>query len=502
MKRSAYYYLSFVAIMTGCLVSCQEDDMGYTSEEIALDKIKKEYEKNFVSEFGEPAPGHQWGFDLAQKSFSGLNQTRNHYKQEWEYVNDVKARDYFINPSNITDLEHQEVYAWFSNHRVNWSVSPTNAEDPNSRKSDDGIAHEINKNFNYGTIVNPPHDYEMITQFESNFAWVQHVACDTQKDEFERNGNTGEYDKPSSATGSSMNYLAFSKVGSVNDWEHINDFNASSGYGYGNQSDPNNGGQNAELVTDCNFNNFQYKCSVDGSVKFHNKWYMVYLKGQDYEGWYLGMDIEGLGSGANNNEFVKANGICNDWIIKLGEVLPKPEKVQSWRIMCEDLGSSLDIDFNDIVYDLSFNGSVAFISLQAAGGTLPIKVKYKDHFITSKTKDEIHAMFGKETTTPVNVKAPSGADNLPPVSWSFTTSSFDVNDVKIFVGTSEATELDIQKLDSETKLPYRICVPTTVRWCQECKPINTVYKDFRDWVTDPTDYFWKEGKTINTSLLY
>ena len=67
--------------------------------------------------------------------------------------------------------------------------------------------------------------------------------------------------------------------------------------------------------------------------------------------------------------------------------------------MCEDLGGSFDTDFNDIVYDVKYENPVCTITIQAAGGTMPIELWYglKDkggYQLTHNNKSEVHDMFG------------------------------------------------------------------------------------------------------------
>ena len=46
---------------------------------------------------------------------------------------------------------------------------------------------------------------------------------------------------------------------------------------------------NATLLKNCDVNVWTYGSSVSSSFK-HDKYYVVKLKGDDYEGYYLGMD--------------------------------------------------------------------------------------------------------------------------------------------------------------------------------------------------------------------
>lgn len=225
---------------------------------------------------------------------------------------------------------------------------------------------------------------------------------------------------------------------------HSLDWNNGTGYGY--PSHVKNGfalyngdipvnncqiSQNGTLAVGVNLNNFVYQSSVGGSLK-HDKWIIVYLKGEDYEGWYLGCDLEGYSSkGSDINTEVAANGYCNDWIIKLTACGVSNVNRQG-RLMCEDLGAieknsnGSDIDYNDIVLDVNYsytkgvslptnlpsgvtipsgalspssNGankiSSATLNLtaQAAGGTLPLIVGYDN-----TTLFEVHELLLQQKT--------------------------------------------------------------------------------------------------------
>lgn len=512
-RQSMRFALASVCVLL-TLSSCQDYDLGYTSTEIS-------YETQFVKEFGNPAPGHQWGFDAAAYAMGCDEEvaTRGVYKQDMNIPGtNLRSTIVYGKPKNITEHEHEEVYAWFSNHIINWDddCTPTNYMGESTRICD-GVAYVKTEGLlPWGSLAT--YSPEKLGNYSINVetpffnGWIQHVASDLTYDEVAENG--------SAYNGSNMNYLKFRTLGQADGWEHLNDYNASNGYGYGNQAD-----QNGILVTDANFNVVTYHCSADGGAD-HDKYYVVYLKGDDYEGWYLGMDLEAYGP--NPSQQVKADGVCNDWIIKIADA--GATQYNPSRIMCEDLGGSFDTDFNDLVYDVQYQNQVCVITLRAAGGTLPIQLYYgkKEEggiLLTAKGKDEVHDMFNVSVDVPVNVNARArgfakGEDNCDPVYFALgfdksgnenvdghnvpiTTMSgqFDFQKINIYVYNEQLAKwLNIDNINGSA--PYRICVPTSVNWNQECVDIKSTYPGFSNWVNNPTKTFWNGNNTIDSDGLY
>ena len=373
------------------------------------------------------------------------------------------------------------------------------------------------------------------------------------------------------SAGSNMNYLhIYSTSGS----DHNLDYNSSGAWGFNRQSETIsfNGAtynKNGQLVTDGDFNNLVYSNSQEGN-KFHDKWIIVYLEGDGYAGWYLGFDFEGAYDGTGADKLVGANGVCDDWIIKLAAVDPN-HKDEACRIMCEDLGGInnevtigttihiSDIDYNDIVLDVtpgSFNGQTTAVklTLQAAGGTLPLTVWYKDRCLF-----ETHEMFQKDayyddgdrdvdysimynTDDPnahiTNTDSKDPKDiylyfnvdndyiwrentgtaenpvwNGPVTGFAHRDATFDMANLHIRVWRHPVEDYKASKTNYSVadwinltnfagEAPLKICVPQTVKWLKERHAIHLGYPGFMDWVKKPSDYFWKEGKTINPEHLY
>lgn len=331
-------------------------------------------------------------------------------------------------------------------------------------------------------------------------------------------------------------------------YEHTKDWNGATNYGWGTTFP-------GTLITDANVNDWTYGSSASRS-SYHDKYFMVYLKGADYEGWYIGLDFEAQCDNSNDNERQLADGICNDWIIKVSTA--GKSIYSNARIMCEDLGgnygnSTTDIDYNDIVLDVTNkiedwgNKETVTLTLQAAGGTLPLIVTYKDgdgaqerilfetHEMFCKDYDWIDKLFAggvfdyelssveyetmyntQENTAPaptrtfvlyranetiikrhmVRIYQPFNIMNIGVKVYRHGLDDYMFNPHN----SSEPSSADWISLDNQYgEAPLMICVPSTVKWLKERHKIDDGYPDFREWVRSPSYEFWN-NKVNNTHL--
>ena len=519
MKKVVFYIVSLLSIVAVGLTSCQEVN---PFDEAVVTAVK--YEKDFEHYVGTPAPRHAWGYDLASymMGIEGVA-TRTIYKQEMNVPTTdengntvwVPAIELYGKPSDITQKEHDEVYAWFTNHRVNWTNNYANCGDGNtftgSTKQCDKIAYSRSGEEGFvmldmGSLVTKSAskigDCPIGTTTFFN-GWIQYVNSDFSDDEVAENGS-------SKYSCSNMDHLKIVDL-SGNYQEHLNEFNGGGGYGWGKQAN-----QNAILATNSNFNEVEYLCSADS--KYHDKYILVHLIGSNYSGWYLGMDFEG--GGQNPNERVKADGVCNDWIIKItdaGQSMFNPA-----RILCEDLGAN-DFDFNDIVLDVTAttdnNCTLATFTIKAVGGTVPVRLCYgtENNYVTFSKggQQELHAIFNDPEMRPINVNASNGVTSTQVVEWkvgfgkeyaeadyNFPNEKLDLQKINFSVLHSNRAEwLTVRNYDESGVVcaPQMICVPATVAWPEENEPIITRYPKFKDWVANPTNFFWKAEAANNNN---
>ena len=164
----------------------------------------------------------------------------------------------------------------------------------------------------------------------------------------------------------------------------------------------------------------------------------------------------------------------------------KPTPVQTtWRVIAEDLSvqDNTDFDFNDIVLDVTLTNSGADCVLQAAGGTLPIRINGDNNM-------EVHKLFGVNQDVLVNTKAEKkglkGATK-DPVKFSITGSFSSVKDVKIEVNKGKPNEPKwIELYAGKGEPACKILVKNTFLWPDERESIKDVYPKFFNWVKDPS----------------
>lgn len=239
-------------------------------------------------------------------------------------------------------------------------------------------------------------------------------------------------------------------------YEHVNNFNCSYG--------------SIMLMQASGTEGFAYTNPKDSGKEYYD--YVI----KEIDGaYYVGFDFRC----EDPNVTVLADGIYNDWIVKISPAEYKNAK----RIICEDLGNIGDFDFNDIVFDAymtwTWNGTAnvpeAVISVKAAGGTLPIYINGV----------EVHEAMGVPTDVMVNTGAANGV-SAPAAIFRVPASSENIIDIEVKV--NGALVLEAPQGDA----PQKICVPTTFKWCTERTNIKDAYAGFTAWTQDAnsnTDWY-------------
>lgn len=194
--------------------------------------------------------------------------------------------------------------------------------------------------------------------------------------------------------------------------------------------------------------------------------------------YFVGFDYQHYKVNASEYDVVEKDGYFNDWIVK---VTPGDFKDRA-RVMCEDLGTTDDFDFNDVVFDVKITGwygnYTAEITLQAAGGTMPLYIEDK----------EVHELFGVDTNTMVNTGA--GAVTKAPVTFTVPARSTNPNDIVVKVSSTEAGVYELQSQVGSA--PQKICVPTRVKHSAERVMISETYPSFAQWAQKAKKTFWDE----------
>jgi len=178
--------------------------------------------------------------------------------------------------------------------------------------------------------------------------------------------------------------------------------------------------------------------------------------------------------GGNNPMYVQgcADGYFSDWIVRIIKAEKNKEIVEEGRIICEDLGTSDDFDFNDIVFDATiYTDGTCDITILAAGGTLDVTVAGQD----------IHSHTGQMTLK---------------CNYSFTVSGYNrLIDIPIVVSTTNsAGEITSYALHCEKgAAPQKICVGKDYKWCTERTHIDDAYLGFKTWVKEDNGMEWTKN---------
>lgn len=253
-------------------------------------------------------------------------------------------------------------------------------------------------------------------------------------------------------------------------WEHVNNFNTQT--------------HAIQYVYNAGTENWTYRASHSNTYQYE-LYFMKWLSfeasdGKHYEGWYIGFDYESKKGDAADTE---RDGKYNDWIVKVspGDHQGYPITV---RVMCEDLGNSLDWDFNDVVFDVSFSKietyyperkteCFATIVLQAVGGTLPIFVG------TTDERYEAHALLGDGSMTPI-IHPNATAIYTVPISvadYNSKTNTANAKSIPIYVrGTSATYQIE------SSDIPQKFACPDNVQWSEELVNICDTYPNVPTWI--------------------
>ena len=151
---------------------------------------------------------------------------------------------------------------------------------------------------------------------------------------------------------------------------------------------------------------------------------------------------------------------------------PDPTPQANVRVIAEDLSVSdnSDFDFNDVVFDVTFDSpeqGKTTITLQAAGGTLPLYVG----------GHEVHEEFGVSTKTMVNTVAGASKD---PVRFVLD-DTFGHNANNILVQVEK--EGVLAEITAERGMvASKIAVKPNYEWCKERQDIEAKYPVFGQYV--------------------
>lgn len=192
--------------------------------------------------------------------------------------------------------------------------------------------------------------------------------------------------------------------------------------------------------------------------------------------YYVGLDFEATGQ--NPNQQVQRDLVYDDWIVKIVPGKGYSDKVkEEGMIICEDLGTIGDFDFNDVVfYAKVWESGKTEIWLLAAGGTLNLTV----------AGQEVHEAFGVSQSTMVNTEESTGKGaTKEPFYFEAADKYNSLIEIPIIVSTKNSAG-NITSYELSAKMgeaPQKICVPKGFKWCKEYKSLSIAYPGFREWTT-------------------
>jgi hypothetical protein len=178
----------------------------------------------------------------------------------------------------------------------------------------------------------------------------------------------------------------------------------------------------------------------------------------------------------------------------------------------EDLGTTDDFDFNDVILRLSapVNGK-STVQLMAAGGTLAAQVFYGN--TDTKVGEEVHKMFNVDTSTMVNTGRGTFVNNFPTLGTVDIADDADMANLPfgILVENNDGSTTKVTKsVENNGKAPLVIVVngyksgSNTGKWFWPKERVNIAisYETFGAWGTNAsTNKSWYEESNYNSGTV-
>lgn len=231
---------------------------------------------------------------------------------------------------------------------------------------------------------------------------------------------------------------------------------------------------------------------------------------------FLGFEDGGGDEDLNDIVFwVEGNFKTPDPLPEVPSTTQPKEEYTSWILACEDLGSTDDYDFNDIVLEVrtkieseeTFEGSAktgetfkkATLEMRclAAGGIYEANIHYNNTWI-----GESHNLLGGRVGTMINTEQLGRFSDWRTLetitdkdAWNNIGDAWSINNVankiKIVVTIDGKTaESALIKAPDSGEAPQMITVPGDWLWPAERKDIKLAYLSFSNWNANSNDIEW------------
>lgn len=504
-----------MALAGVAFASCSNHDDWFDAEKYAAEKHEakvQEYTQAFIREFGTPAPGHTWGFGTGTRAVATRSADpsgSSWYKEG--YTN--------IPPADTKEMEDEITALFTSGNWKNYKVKePIHFEDffvQQVHKGDVKTCNYDSYKDNNGTrhkVYGPDHMDQLVCQKKDGTK--EHIY-NFNNAEF----NKGKYDQK--VVKGTMTY---------NDCIMLMTSSGTEAFGWSNSEDGGAYYMESYVVIEYPeasgyyYVGFDYNRKDDGIISdiYQSKLNDVKNKQDDFDrnssGWDENQKKNALAEIArlqaeadkykdcykNGDKFVDPNGYYDDWIVRItpAKVTPTttpddPVKEDLFQVWCEDLGGEYvtdngnDFDFNDVVLRFVKVGNDTEIWLDAAGGTLPVKVSWdgNDYDVHEKLNAKVTEMVntGYVKREPVRLQTVFG---------QILTPEDLKNRLKIKV-QDKTTEFWYDLNNKNNAAPQMIICEPGLTWPTERQKISDAYKDSFDyWVNnEPTAKFSGKKKS-------
>jgi len=157
-----------------------------------------------------------------------------------------------------------------------------------------------------------------------------------------------------------------------------------------------------------------------------------------------------------------------------------PDGLVYYSIAFEDLGSTDDFDFNDIVLYVGYNDDTkkATVACVAEGGILEVDVKYNGTTLFSHTDGQMHTNKGSYGTAEVDMTDPAT----------------DCSKFSITVKDGESSAI-VSSATVTGQAPQALIIPGQWAWPTERTSIKDAYTRFATWAGEMTEDAWYTDPT-------